>query len=202
MLIYIWLCGPMECSLPGSFVHRIILARLLERIAISSSMGSSRPRDQTWVSCSSFIGRWIVYQWATWTEYLLMCLLVASVSSLEKRLFKFLAHFKITWLSFCCWVLGILYSQLALEQRGSGLTQTCECFSLVKYYSTTLSMVGWILRCGTAVMKGPLLSYTEVFDRGSVPALQGSTVFWISIPYIYDLQTFSSVIWVAIVLCW
>ena len=41
----------MERSLPGSFVHRIILARLLERVAISSSMGSSRPRDLTHVSC-------------------------------------------------------------------------------------------------------------------------------------------------------
>ena len=151
----------MECSLPGSFVHRIILARLLERVAISSSMGSSRPRDQTWVSCSSFIGRWIVYQWATWIEYLLMCLLVASVSSLEKRLFKFLAHFKITWLSFCCWVLGILYSQLALEQRGSGLTQTCECFSLVKYYRQSHSEQELqrapyfkLVRAGSTALKG------------------------------------------------
>ena len=202
MLSNIWLCDPVDCSPAGSFVHRFILARLLEGVAISSSMGSSRPRDQTWVSCSSFIGRWIVYQWATWIEYILMYLLVASISCLENCLSKFLAHFKIRWLSFCCWVLGIPYSQLALEQCGSGLTQTCECSSLVKYYNTTLSMVGWILRCGIAVMKGPLLSYTEVFDRGSIPALQRSTLFWISIPYIYDLQTFSSIMWVAIVLCW
>ena len=34
-------CDPMECSLPGSSVHRILLARILEWVAISSSRGSS-----------------------------------------------------------------------------------------------------------------------------------------------------------------
>ena len=38
-----------------------------ECIAISSSMGSSQPRDQTHISCIiSCIGRWILYHWATW----------------------------------------------------------------------------------------------------------------------------------------
>ena len=50
------------CS-PGSSVHGIFQARILEWVAISSSRGSSRPRDQTRVSC---IGRWILYQGATW----------------------------------------------------------------------------------------------------------------------------------------
>ena len=31
--------------------------------AISSSRGSSRPRDQTWVPC---IGSWVLHHWATW----------------------------------------------------------------------------------------------------------------------------------------
>ena len=34
-------------------VYAIILAIILERVAISSSIGSSRPRDWTWVSCNS-----------------------------------------------------------------------------------------------------------------------------------------------------
>ena len=38
---------PMDCSLPGSSVHRILQARILERVAISSARGSSRPRDRT-----------------------------------------------------------------------------------------------------------------------------------------------------------
>ncbi|CAI9152549.1 unnamed protein product [Rangifer tarandus platyrhynchus] len=41
------LCDPMACSLPGSSVHEILQARILEWVAISSSRGSSRPRDQT-----------------------------------------------------------------------------------------------------------------------------------------------------------
>ena len=43
------LCDPMDCSLPGSSVHGIFQARVLEWGAISFSGGSSRPRDQTWV---------------------------------------------------------------------------------------------------------------------------------------------------------
>ena len=42
---------PMNCSLPGSFVHGISQARTLEWVAISFSRGSSQPRDQIWVSC-------------------------------------------------------------------------------------------------------------------------------------------------------
>ena len=45
------LCGPMDCSLSGSSVHGIFQARVLEWIAISFSRGSSRPRNQTQVSC-------------------------------------------------------------------------------------------------------------------------------------------------------
>ena len=45
------LCNPMDCSLSGSSVDGILQARILERVAISSSRGSSRPRDQTWVFC-------------------------------------------------------------------------------------------------------------------------------------------------------
>ena len=41
----------MDCSLPGSSVHGILQARILEWIAISFSRGSSWPRDQTRVSC-------------------------------------------------------------------------------------------------------------------------------------------------------
>ena len=45
------LCNSMDCHLPGSSVHGILQARMLEWVAISSSRGSSQPRDQTHVSC-------------------------------------------------------------------------------------------------------------------------------------------------------
>ena len=44
------LCDRMDCSLPGSSVHGIFQAIVLEWIAISFSRGSSRPRDQARVS--------------------------------------------------------------------------------------------------------------------------------------------------------
>ena len=45
------LCDPMDCSLPGSSVHGILQARILEPVDISFSRGSSQSRDQTQVSC-------------------------------------------------------------------------------------------------------------------------------------------------------
>ena len=37
------LCDPVDCSLPGSSVHGILQARILERVAISFSRGSFQP---------------------------------------------------------------------------------------------------------------------------------------------------------------
>ena len=56
------LCDPMDCSPPGSSVHGIFQAWILEWGAISFSRGSSRPRDGTWVSC--IVGRRFI-AWAT-----------------------------------------------------------------------------------------------------------------------------------------
>ena len=39
------LCNPMDCSSPVSSVHEILQARILERVAIPFSGGSSQPRD-------------------------------------------------------------------------------------------------------------------------------------------------------------
>ena len=60
------LCDPMNCSPPGSSLHGILQARILQWVAISSSRGSSWPRSNPHVSCGSCIGRQILYHWATW----------------------------------------------------------------------------------------------------------------------------------------
>ena len=52
---YPTLCDPVDCSLPGSSVHGILQARRLEWVAMHSSRGSSPHRDQTHVSCDSWI---------------------------------------------------------------------------------------------------------------------------------------------------
>ena len=42
------LCNPTDYSPPGSSVHSILQAKILEWIAIPFSRGSSEPRDQTY----------------------------------------------------------------------------------------------------------------------------------------------------------
>ena len=65
------LCDPTDCRLPGSSVHGIFSAGILEWVAISSSRGSSRPRDWTPISylASRFFtteplgSKWCSYCW-------------------------------------------------------------------------------------------------------------------------------------------
>ena len=64
------LCDPMDCSLPGSSVHGIFQARVLEWIAISFSRASSQPRD--WTQVSRIVDRRFTV-WAT-REVLTMCI--------------------------------------------------------------------------------------------------------------------------------
>ena len=56
-----WLFVTLDCSHPGSSVHGILQARILECIVISSSRGSSQPRDWTRISYISCIGRWVLH---------------------------------------------------------------------------------------------------------------------------------------------
>ena len=53
------LCDPMDCSPPGSSVHRVFQARILEQVAISYSAESSQFRNRAHVFCVFCIGRQI-----------------------------------------------------------------------------------------------------------------------------------------------
>ena len=55
------LWDPMDCSSPGSSVHAILQARILEWVAIPFSSGSSQPRDRTQVSliAGRFFTLWV-----------------------------------------------------------------------------------------------------------------------------------------------
>ena len=104
------LCSPADCSPPGSSIHGILQARILECVAISFSWVSSWPRDWTLVSCIA--GRFFTV-WATRVKqnrmsilYCHICgctdvwfLLVSSLSSsflgsLIPSLFPFLSPFQ------------------------------------------------------------------------------------------------------------
>ena len=56
------LCDPVDDSLPGSSIHGIFQARILEWVAISFSRRSSWPRD--WTQVSWIVGRHFIV-WAT-----------------------------------------------------------------------------------------------------------------------------------------
>ena len=60
------LWDPVDRNPPGSSVHGIFWARILEWVTIFYSRGSSWPRDWTHVSCVSCNGKQILYHCTTW----------------------------------------------------------------------------------------------------------------------------------------
>ena len=60
------LCDPVDCSPPGSSVHRVFQAGILEWVAIPSSRVFFQPKHRICVSRVSCIGRWILYHCTTW----------------------------------------------------------------------------------------------------------------------------------------
>ena len=96
------LCDPIDCSLPGSSVHGIFQARVLEWIAISFSRGSSQPRDWTQVSC--IVDRRFTV-WATREEIYSLSHSVVPSITLQWSLGKaFLSFCPILWNSAFKWV--------------------------------------------------------------------------------------------------
>ena len=85
----------MDCSLPGYSVPGILQARILQWVAVPFPRGSSRPRDQMWVSCTA--GRFFT-TWATretphfyWTMCfknwdIVACLILRTVGSQHEEL--------------------------------------------------------------------------------------------------------------------
>ena len=82
------LCDPVGCSPPGSSVHGILQASIVEWVAISFSRGSSRPRDQTQVS--RIAGRCFIL-WATREACVQIPLSIILGLYLEVELLDYLA---------------------------------------------------------------------------------------------------------------
>ena len=64
------LCDPTDCSLPGSSIHGIFPARILEWVAVSFSRGSSWPRGWTQVlqvTAGRLFTVWATWESPTWT---------------------------------------------------------------------------------------------------------------------------------------
>ena len=83
-------CDPTDCSSTGSSIHRILQARTLEWVVISSSRASSGPRSQTRVS---YIVRQVLY-------YLSRCGSPHElIDMLKKR--KYRISLAVPWLKLC-----------------------------------------------------------------------------------------------------
>ena len=70
------LCDLMDCNLPGSSVHGIFQARIMEWVAFPSSRGSSQPRDWTQVShiAGGLFTIWATREYAPHGLQLLLCI--------------------------------------------------------------------------------------------------------------------------------
>ena len=108
------LCNSMDCSSPGSFVHGILQARILEWVAMPSSRGSSRTRDQTRISCVSCIAGRFFSQSATWEAPSCLQLLLNKTSFLGE-------------------VGTTIKSWFAIVDKGKQMTPFCVCFFFNNY---------------------------------------------------------------------
>ena len=64
----------MDCSMPGSSVHGILQARILEWVAMAFSRGSSQPRDPICISYISWIVRRVLFNWDSLVAQTVKCL--------------------------------------------------------------------------------------------------------------------------------
>ena len=88
------LWDPMDYSLPGSSVHGILQARILEWVAIPFSRGSSWPRDRTqvfhiagrcftiWATREAY---YYSHQWLTWRQITVMRYLILKTLMFMKK---------------------------------------------------------------------------------------------------------------------
>ena len=118
------LCNPIDCRLPGSSVHGIFQARILEQVAISYSRESSRPRYPTHISWVSCIGRKFFTTALPGETCLSVCYLSEDA--------KLRMSFSITWaaLSLDCLSLDLSLVDKSLLYQGLYLVKLFCCYLL------------------------------------------------------------------------
>ena len=114
---------PMDYSPPGSFVHGILQARILEWVAIPFSRESPQPRNWTWVSCNAVF-------WKSSLKTKLSCQARCYLQWIQIQDYWFLLHCsfhfttwpcsrpskrQITWnMNYCC--LFSLFCSMSIRQ--------------------------------------------------------------------------------------
>ena len=101
----------MDCSLPASSVHGIFQARILKWVAISFSRRSSRPRDQTHISCIA--GRFFATEppgkHTTWKIFVQLTNYIAGP---KNTLLEYLAFIVSNPRYLKLWILGLLWWEI------------------------------------------------------------------------------------------
>ena len=93
----------MDCSLPGSSIHGILQARILEWVAISFSRGSSQPRDWTWISRNTgrhftiWTTREAHFLSFTWCDYNIYLLLRGKVNHQSNNTWSYQFMYFLNW---------------------------------------------------------------------------------------------------------
>ena len=95
------LCDPIDCSLPGSSVHGIFQAKILEWVAISFSRISSQPRDWNWIS--RIVNRCFTI-WATREPFILVGLRthLSTTEGFWLKVCLFLSSFTVVFSNWFC----------------------------------------------------------------------------------------------------
>ena len=120
---YLTVCVPMDCSPPGSSVHGILQARILEWVAVPSSRGSSQPRGRTQVSliAGGFFTSWATREAHTSTS-------ISRLLQFKPMLFKGLLYFFLNWIHIIDWLCLVLpFKQAEL----TFLLTFCRCFGFI-----------------------------------------------------------------------
>ena len=117
------LCGPMDCSLPGSSVSGVLQAGILEWVAIPFSRRSSQPRDRTWVF--RIAGRRFTI-WATREVHIYVCMCIYIYVYIYIYIYKilFLYLLLLLWVFVASWGLSIV------AVSGGCSSLWCAVFSL------------------------------------------------------------------------
>ena len=92
-------CDPMDCSPPGSSLHGISQARIVEWIAIPFSRGSLQPRDQTqfFRTAGGSFTSWVKREGSSCIQLYLICLIIMSIDLPRLRPLQGMASVFVNW---------------------------------------------------------------------------------------------------------
>ena len=146
----------MDCNPPGSSVHEILQARILEWVAISSSRGTSQPRDWTCISHVSCTGRWVLYHTREAQSSLYRVAIALSMFWILSRLLRTSAQSYARDLSFTC----------GRTERGGCLTSLLEVLHGLQFKLSSFPILRPSNPCGshqTPICKTPSWTIHNIY---------------------------------------